>query len=509
MSRETTAAGGGLPTGVAEIADAVRSGAVSAESVARRTLGIIEERNERLGAYLHVDGGGLLEAARKLDARRERGDKLGPLAGVPVGLKDALATADMPTTAGSRILVHRGKGWMAPYDAAVVARLRAADALLPGKCNLDELAMGSSTENSAFFPSRNPLDESRTPGGSSGGSAVSVASGMTPAALGSDTGGSIRQPAAFTGIVGVKPTYGRVSRYGLVAFASSLDQVGPFASDVRGAARLLGVLAGHDPRDATSLAAPVPDYEAACTGEVAGLRIGIPDEYFGEGLDAAVGASVRDALARLERAGATLVPVSLPHTKYAVATYYVLATAEASSNLSRFDGVRFGLREEPRRGDLDAMYEATRGAGFGPEVRRRVLLGTYVLSAGYYDAYYRKAQRVRTRIAEDFVAVLGGSSATLPARVDLLAAPTTPTPAFLLGENAQDPLAMYLGDLLTLPPSLAGLPAMSVPIDPTPPTDERPALPVGLQLIGPALGEPVLFRVASAVERLLRGTSAS
>jgi len=473
--------------GVVEIARRVASGEVSAEEVAGVFAKKIAELNTPLGAFLTVTTDEMLAEARALDARRLRGEALGALAGVPLGIKDAFCTRGTATTCGSKILRREGQPWVPPYDATVVARLREAGAVLAGKCNMDEFAMGSSTENSAYFPARNPVDPTRTPGGSSGGSAVAVAARMTPGALGSDTGGSVRQPAAYTGCVGVKPTYGRVSRYGLIAFASSLDVVGPMASDVRGAARLLAVIAGHDPRDPTSLAAPVDDYEGACERGVAGLSIGVPEEYFTEGLDPAVGASVREALARLEREGATLVPVRLPHTRHAVATYYVLATAEASSNLSRFDGVRFGLRREPAGGDVAAMYGATRGEGFGPEVRRRILLGTYVLSHGYYDAYYRKAQQVRTLICRDFAEVF--------ASVDLIAAPTAPTVAFALGAQIDDPLTMYLNDVYTLPASLAGLPALSVPA--------RPAggLPVGLQLIGPALAEGRLFAAAAVVEK--------
>lgn len=482
--------------GVVAIADAVRTKVVSAVAIAEATLARIRADNARLGAYLHVEEEGLIAAARALDARIARGEPVGPLAGVPIGLKDALATTDMPTTAASKVLVNGDRGWRAPYDATVVERLRAADALLPGKCNLDEFAMGSSTENSAFFPSRNPVDDTRSPGGSSGGSAVSVAARMTAAALGSDTGGSIRQPASFTGVVGVKPTYGRVSRYGLIAFASSLDQIGPFASDVRGAARVLGVIAGADPRDATCLDVPVPAFEAACDVPLGALRIGVPDEYFGAGIDPAVEARVRGVITKLADLGATVVPVSLPHTRYAVATYYVLAMAEASTNLSRFDGVRFGARREAtgRRVDLGEMYEDTRGHGFGPEVQRRILLGTYVLSAGYYDAYYRKAQRVRTLIRRDLERAFQ--------TVDVLLAPAAPTPAFPLGEKLHDPLARYLADALTLPASLAGLPAVSVPIGATPALPDRPALPVGLQIIAPHLAEEIVFRVAATVERL-------
>ena len=362
---------------VVDIAERVRRGESSAERMAEDTLARIDAKNPALNAFLTVARDEALAQARAVDAKRARGEALGPLAGVPIAVKDAICTRGVRTTAGSKILGT----YVPPYDATVVARLRAADAVLLGKTNMDEFAMGSSNENSAFGPARNPWDTARTPGGSSGGSAVAVAARLTPAPLGSDTGGSIRQPAALTGTVGIKPTYGRVSRYGLIAFASSLDQIGPFATDVRGAARVLGVIAGHDPRDATSLDAPVADYEAACARGVKGLRIGVPDEYFAEGLDPEVEASVRAAIAALEKAGCTVRPVTLPHTRYAVATYYVIATAEASSNLARFDGVRYGLRVEPGR-DLRAMYGATRDAGFGAEVKRRILLGTFVLSAG-------------------------------------------------------------------------------------------------------------------------------
>jgi aspartyl-tRNA(Asn)/glutamyl-tRNA(Gln) amidotransferase subunit A len=358
---------------------------------------------------------------------------------------------------------------------------------------MDEFAMGSSNENSAFGPARNPIDPTRTPGGSSGGSAAAVAAGLTPGSLGSDTGGSIRQPAALTGVVGIKPTYGRVSRYGLVAFASSLDQVGPFARDVRSAARLLEVISGADPHDSTSAALPVGDYEAACSRDVKGLRIGVPEEYFGEGLDPEVARLVRGAIEKLEKQGCEVKPVQLPHTRYGIATYYIVATAEASSNLARFDGVRFGLRVEPPRADLKAMYGATRDRGFGSEVKRRILLGTYVLSAGYYDAYYRKASQARTLIRRDFEQAFE--------KVDVIAAPTSPSPAFRLGEKVSDPLAMYLADIYTLPASLAGIAGLSVPCGSTTATSDRPALPVGLQLLGPAFSEERLLTAAASVER--------
>jgi aspartyl-tRNA(Asn)/glutamyl-tRNA(Gln) amidotransferase subunit A len=478
--------------GVVETARRVAAGDVSAEEVARSSLEAIGALNTPLGAFLAVTADEMLAQARAVDARRARGEPTGKLAGVPVGIKDALCTRGVPTTCGSKILVRGGEPWKPPYDATSVARLWSEGALLAGKCNMDEFAMGSSTENSAFFPARNPADPTRTPGGSSGGSAVAVAARMTPAALGTDTGGSVRQPAAYTGCVGVKPTYGRVSRFGLIAYASSLDVVGPMASDVRGAARLLEVIAGHDPHDGTSLDAPVDAYEAACERGVQGLRVGVPEEYFGAGLQPEVKERVEAAIRRLEREGATLIPVHLPHTRHAVATYYVLATAEASSNLSRFDGVRFGLRNEPPGGDVAAMYRATRGQGFGAEVKRRIVLGTYVLSHGYYDAYYRKAQQVRTLIRRDFDQVFG--------EVDVIATPTAPTVAFLLGEQVDDPLTMYLNDVYTLPANLAGLPALSVPVAPAPPAGGGPALPVGLQLLGPSLSEARLFAAAAVVE---------
>ncbi len=468
---------------VVEIAEKVRTGEVNAVEVAEASLAAIAGHDPKLHAFLAVAREETLATARAIDAKRARGEALGPLAGVPVALKDALCTRGVATTSGSKIL----EGYVPPYDATVVARLRAADALLPGKTNMDEFAMGSSNENSAYGPARNPWDVTRTPGGSSGGSAVAVAARMTAASLGSDTGGSIRQPASLSGVVGVKPTYGRVSRFGLIAFASSLDQVGPFANDVRGAARVLSVIAGKDPRDATSLDAPVPDLERACGAGVAGLRIGVPEEYFGAGLDAEVGAAVRAAIGGLEKQGCTVKPVKLPHTRLAVATYYVLATAEASSNLARFDGVRYGLRVETAHPDLRSMYGGTRDAGFGAEVKRRILLGTFVLSAGYYDAYYLKAQKVRTLICRDFEDAFR--------EVDVIASPTSPTAAFPIGEKSSDPLSMYLSDIYTLPASLAGLPSMSVPCGLT-----KAGLPVGLQITTPSLTEERLFAVGAAWE---------
>lgn len=470
---------------------AIQEGRLAAESVCRDHLDRIEKL-ESLNAYTFVARDEVLAAASSIDARRQKGEPLGPLAGVPIAIKDAICTLDSPTTCASNILRSKsGRGWMAPYEATVIERLRQADAILIGKTNMDEFAMGSSNETSAYGPAKNPWDPARAPGGSSGGSAVAVAAGMAPAALGSDTGGSIRQPASLCGVVGVKPSYGRVSRYGLVAFASSLDQIGPFARDVRSAARVLEVIAGHDPLDSTTLSAPVGRYEAACDRGIRGLRIGVPRQYFGEGLEPQVGRSVNAAIETLRAAGASVHDIDMPHTRYGVATYYVIATAEASSNLARFDGVRFGLREEPPGTDLSGMYGATRDAGFGKEVKRRILLGTYVLSAGYYDAYYGKAQKVRTLIRRDFERAFES--------VDVIATPTSPTVAFPLGARLDDPLAMYLGDIFQLPASLAGVCGISVPcklVDP----DQN--LPVGLQLLAPALHEETLFAAAAAHEAL-------
>ncbi len=477
-----------------EIATRVRSGNLSAVEAAQSSLA--RARATRgLGAYLSLLDEDALRCARDIDERRARGESLGPLAGVPLAVKDAICTRGLPTTAGSKILTKDGTvktAWRPPYDAGVIERLRQADAVLIAKTNLDEFAMGSSNENSAFGAAKNPWDPTRTPGGSSGGSAVSVAAEAVPLSLGSDTGGSIRQPAALTGVVGVKPSYGRVSRYGLVAFASSLDQIGPFARSVPDAARMLSVIAGHDPRDSTSSHHDVDDYEAACSEPAAGLRVGIPKQYFGDGLNEAVRKKVEAGLESLKRAGCELIDVELPTTQHGVATYYILATAEASSNLARFDGVRFGARASGAKG-LDELYALTRAEGFGSEVKRRILLGTYVLSAGYYDAYYDKACRVRRLIRDDFARVFE--------QVDLIAGPTSPTPAFPLGERVDDPLAMYLADVYTLPASLAGLAAMNVPVGLTAANNGIPALPTGLQLTAPAFEEARLFRAAAAIEK--------
>lgn len=480
---------------ISDIAASVREGESSARSLAEETLNTMTTLRG-YHAFVHVSREAVLRQADAIDAKRARGEPLGSLAGVPIAIKDAICTTDFPTTCGSRILLKTASptpdpnsGWQSPFDATVIERLRAADAIIVGKTNMDEFAMGSSNESSAYGPALNPWDPTRIAGGSSGGSAVAVAAGMTPVALGSDTGGSIRQPAGLCGVVGLKPSYGRVSRFGLVAYASSLDQIGPLAGDVASAARILSVIAGADPRDSTCAAKPVPDYELACRRGVQGLRLGVPAEYFAEGLDPDVRRSIETALQHYREAGCQIVPVSLPHTRYGVATYYILATAEASSNLARFDGVRFGLRVEPPRSDLATLYGATRDNGFGKEVKRRILLGTYVLSAGYYDAYYRQAQKARTLIVRDFDRAFQ--------LVDAVVAPTSPTPAFRLGEKIDDPLAMYLEDVYTLPCNLAGLCGMSLPAPMTAASADRPALPVGLQLLAPPFQEETLFALGA------------
>jgi aspartyl-tRNA(Asn)/glutamyl-tRNA(Gln) amidotransferase subunit A len=466
-----------------EIRDAIRSGRTSTVEVCESTLTRIAAANPVLNAFLAVDADRVLARAAALDARRNLDNHL-PLFGVPVALKDNLCTRGVTTTAGSRILEH----YVPPYDATVVERLEAAGAVIVGKTNCDEFAMGSSTEFSAFGPTRNPWATDRIPGGSSGGSAAAVAARLVPLALGSDTGGSIRQPAALCGVVGLKPTYGRVSRYGLMAFASSLDQIGPIATTVADAAACLSVIAGHDPRDATSAATAVDDYAATLTGDVSGLRIGITRSLFGDGLDAEVLAACDRSLERLREAGAVLVDVELPHSAHAIAVYYLVAMAEASSNLSRYDGVRYGYRAAGAS-TLGEMYDRTRDDGFGPEVKRRIILGTYVLSSGYYDAYYLKAQQVRTLIRQDYERAF--------ASVDVIAMPTSPTPAFKLGDRTADPLQMYLADVFTVGVNLAGLPAVSVPCGFT-----SARLPIGLQLIGRAMGEVTILKAADALERV-------
>jgi len=462
--------------------DMVRSGEVSAVSLAEQHFERITAGDQEIHSYLTLTKERALEQAARVDVAVRAGEPLGPLAGVPVGIKDVLATRGVETTAGSRIL----KGYHPPYDATAVARMEAAGAVVLGKLNCDEFAMGSSNENSAYGPVRNPRAMDRVPGGSSGGSAASVAAGFCVASLGTDTGGSIRQPAAFCGVVGVLPTYGRVSRYGLIAFASSLDRVGPLARSVEDAATVLEVIAGKDPCDATSSNQPVASYVESLKRPVSGLRIGVPEEYFGEGLNAEVRAAVERALDDLRAAGCTVERVSLPHTKYAVPTYYVIATAEASANLSRFDGVRYGLRAE-NANTLAAMYRKTRDEGFGAEVKRRILLGTYALSAGYYDAYYRKAQQVRTLLARDFLAAF--------AKVDAIVCPVTPTAAFKLGEKTDDPLQMYLEDIYSVAASLAGICGMSVPAGKT-----ATGLPIGVQVLGKHFDESTVLRVGAAIE---------
>jgi aspartyl-tRNA(Asn)/glutamyl-tRNA(Gln) amidotransferase subunit A len=457
-------------------------GETTPSAVTAGHLARIAALDPTIGAYLTVTREHALAAADAADRRYREGRPLGPLDGVPLAYKDVLCTRGVRTTCASRMLER----FVPPYDATVVARLAAAGAVMLGKANLDEFAMGSSTEHSAFHVTRNPWDLTCVPGGSSGGPAAAVAAGLAAGGLGTDTGGSVRQPAAFCGVVGIKPTYGRVSRYGLIAFASSLDQIGPFARDVTDAAHLLRAIAGHDPLDATSVAAPVPDYVASLREGVQGLRLGIPDEYFIDGMDAEVAAAVRAAIDVLRDRGAEVERISLPSTAYGVATYYVIAPAEASSNLARYDGVKYGLRASGGK-DLVDMTSRTRAAGFGPEVRRRIMLGTYALSAGYHDAYYGRAQKVRTLVRRDFDAAF--------ARVDLIVAPTTPNVAFKHGAKS-DPLSMYLNDVFTIPASMTGLPALSLPCG-----FSGAGLPIGLQLIARPLDEATMLRAACAYEQ--------
>ena len=465
---------------VAETAKRVRSGEVTAFRVIEDMMLRIARVDRDVDAYLELDGDGARAAANEIDRQRKAGELLGPLAGVPIALKDNLVTRGIVTTAGSKILA----GWTPPYDATVVEKLRAAGAVIVGKTNMDEFGMGSSTERSAFKKTRNPWDTARVPGGSSGGSAAATAAGLCAASLGTDTGGSIRQPAAFSGVVGLKPTYGRVSRWGVIAYASSLDQVGPMARTVEDAALLLSVIAGHDPRDATSLAVPVPDFTRIEAG-VKGVKIGLPKEYFDGEIEKSVRVAIERAISYLRDQGAQIVEVSLPHTQLALPAYYIIAPAEASSNLARYDGVRYGLRAEAS--DLLSLYMKTRGAGFGPEVKRRIMLGTYALRSGYYDAYYKKAQQIRALIKRDFDDAW--------AKCDLLLTPTTPTSAWRFGAKAT-PLDMYLADVFTLSCNLAGLPGMSVPCGISP-----EGLPVGAQLLGKPLDEAALLRVGTAIEK--------
>lgn len=463
--------------------DGIRTGSHSARDIAEKTLAHI--RRTDLDAFITIDGEGALKAADAVDQKAAAGAPLGPLAGIPIALKDALCTKGLRTTCASKILAN----FIPPYDATAVSRLRRADAVILGKLNMDEFAMGSSSENSHFGAVKNPCDPTRVAGGSSGGSAAAVAAGQAFMALGSDTGGSIRLPASFCGVVGLKPTYGRVSRYGLIAYASSLDQIGPVARNVEDAALLLRVIAGRDPLDSTSARVPVPDYPSACRRGVEGLAIGLPKEFFAEGLRPHVRHAVMRGVELLEKNGACIREISLPiagHPAYAIAAYYIVATAEASSNLSRYDGVKYGFRADDAESLID-MYVQTRSRGFGAEVKRRVMLGTYALSAGYYDAYYRKAQQVRTLIRRDFARAFE--------TCDLIASPVSPTPAFKLGEKLRDPLQMYLSDIYTVSVNLAGIPGMSVPCGTSP-----AGLPIGLQLLGDAFAEETILRAAAVVE---------
>jgi aspartyl-tRNA(Asn)/glutamyl-tRNA(Gln) amidotransferase subunit A len=462
---------------------ALAEGKTSASALVDAHYVKIAADDAEIGAYLFLCKERAAAKAAAIDALAARGDELSPLAGVPVAIKDVMVTRGIRTTAGSKILGD----YIPPYDCTAVARLEAAGAVILGKLNCDEFAMGSSNENSAWKPVRNPRDLSRVPGGSSGGSAAAVAANMAVATLGSDTGGSIRQPASFCGVVGLMPTYGRVSRYGLIAFASSLDRIGPLTKTVKDAATILKVIAGHDPMDSTSADIPVPDYVAELAKPVRGLRLGVPKEYFGEGLDAEVRGAIEAAIQRLAAQGCEIVPISLPHTKFAIPVYYIIATAEASSNLGRFDGVRYGHRAAGAT-TLSQMYRCTRDEGFGAEVKRRIMLGTYVLSAGYYDAYYLKAQKVRTLIAQDFAEAFKN--------VDAIVTPTSPTAAFKLGEKSNDPLAMYLADIYTVTADLAGICGISVPCGET-----KEKLPIGVQILGKHFGEAVILRVAVAVEK--------
>jgi aspartyl-tRNA(Asn)/glutamyl-tRNA(Gln) amidotransferase subunit A len=492
----------------AALADEMRAGRVSAREVVDAHLAVIADHDgveadgdvwhalpaERLGpddvhAFLVVTAARARSQADDIDRRRAAGEELGPLAGIPLALKDVLTMRGVPNTCGSRML----EGWIPPYDATVTQRLLDADVVVLGKTNMDEFAMGSSTENSAFGPTRNPWDLDRVPGGSSGGSAAAVAAGMAPLAIGTDTGGSIRQPAAFTGIVGAKPTYGSVSRHGLVAFASSLDQAGPFARDVTDTALLQAVIQGHDPRDATSDPSPAADLLTALRDGVDGMRIGVVEELESAGCAPGVRTVFLDAIAALERLGARIERVSLPHAPYGLPAYYLVAPAEASSNLARFDGVRYGLRVDAD--SAEAMNAASRAAGFGPEVRRRIMIGTHALSSGYVDAYYLQAARVRTLIARDYAAAF--------ANVDVLISPTAPTVSFRLGEMTDDPLAMYRNDVATVPASLAGVPALSVPIGTAVAEEGSGPLPVGLQVMAPLRADARNYRVAFALEQAL------
>ncbi|MEO7716951.1 MAG: Asp-tRNA(Asn)/Glu-tRNA(Gln) amidotransferase subunit GatA [Capsulimonas sp.] len=465
-----------------ELSEKIQSKEISAREVTQSVLDRVESVEPRVMSYVTVTRDQALAQADAVDAKIAAGETVSPAAGIPLALKDNLCTIGVETTCSSKIL----RGFHPPYDATVVEKLKDAGSVFVGKANLDEFAMGSSTENSALFPTHNPWNLDYVPGGSSGGSTASVAAGEAVWSLGSDTGGSIRQPAAYCGVVGLKPTYGRVSRYGLIAFASSLDQIGPITKDVRDAALLLGAISGHDPMDSTSIVRDVPDYTKALTGDVKGLRIGVPKEYFAQGVEGVIADAVRAAVDKLVSLGAIAEEVSLPHSEYALPTYYILAPAEASSNLARYDGVRFGHRTARATSHID-LFEKTREEGFGPEVKQRIMLGTYALSAGYYDAFYLKAQQVRTLIKQDFDKVFE--------KYDVILSPTAPTVAFPIGQKTGDPLAMKLSDVLTIPANMAGIPAISLPCG------FADGLPIGLQIMAPAFGEEVLLRAAHAYEQ--------
>jgi len=465
----------------------------ASERLSRRELSAVELTRAHLDRIAQVEGHvrafvtpldqQALQHAERIDRRRREGEQLGPLAGIPLAIKDVICTEGVRTTCSSKMLEH----FIPPYDATVMTKLHAAGIVMIGKTNMDEFAMGSSTENSAFFPTRNPWDLDRVPGGSSGGSAAAVAAGEAMGSLGTDTGGSVRQPGALTNTVALKPTYGRVSRFGLVAFASSLDQIGPFTRSARDAALLLQVIAGHDPKDSTSVNAPVPDYLAALTGDIHGLRIGVPQEYFVEGTEPGVRKAVDEAIATFKSLGAEVGECSLPHTRFGVAAYYIIAPAESSANLARYDGVKYGFALRETGDDLIEFVSRTRAAGFGAEVKRRIMLGTYALSSGYYDAYYLKAEKVRTLIKQDFDSAFE--------RFDVLIGPTSPTVAFKLGAKIADPYAMYLNDVFTIPANLAGIPGISIP------GGFSEGLPVGVQLLAPSFGEATLLRAADAFQR--------
>ncbi len=467
-----------------ELRAALDNREVNPVEVAKAYIHRIQESDERVKAFITVTEDIALEQAAKAERMIEEGNS-GPLTGIPIGIKDVICTKGVPTTCSSRML----EGFKPPYDATVMEKLNGQGAVMVGKLNMDEFAMGSSTENSAFFPTHNPWDLDRVPGGSSGGSAAAVAARECVVSLGSDTGGSIRQPAAFCGVVGLKPTYGRVSRYGLVAFASSLDQIGPFARNIKDCALTFQAISGHDHRDSTSAPMPEEDFVSACTPKIEGLTVGVPAEYFVEGMSNEVEETVRQAINRFRDAGATIKEISLPHSRHALAAYYIIATAEASSNLSRYDGVKYGFRAE-EYSNLMEMYRATRSQGFGPEVKRRIMLGTYCLSAGYYDAFYKKASSVRALIIQDFKNAFD--------ECDIIAAPVTPTTAFRIGEKAQDPIQMYLSDIFTIPVNLAGVPGISMPCG-----FDSKGLPIGIQLIAKHFQEKILFQAAHTLETVL------